>query len=64
MSKFNWVKLRTLELGFKLKDVVNSTPYTYDYFIQIINGFKKPPEGFTEIVESVFHKWEKQECDK
>lgn len=60
MKKFNWVKIRALELDYKLKDLANQSEYSYDYFIQILNGFKKAPKDFEEKVKKIFVKWSKE----
>jgi len=58
MNRFNWIKLHTLELGFKLKDLSEKSGYSYDYFIQVLNGFKRPPQDFVDRVNGVFKIWE------
>ena len=55
-GKYGWLKIKVVEMGLKIKDVVEKTSYSYDYFIQVINGFKKAPQGFDDNVNTALKK--------
>ena len=54
-SQFNWVKIKCIRLGIRVKDVYELTDYkSYNYFVQIINGYCSTPKKFEDKIKQVF----------
>ena len=55
MANYKWIKVNALKKGLTLKDVSERSKFSYGAFIQIINGFRKAPEGFEKYMKDIFN---------